>query len=223
MLSLHSDAEKKEAIKTIFGSGATPESATLLASFGGTLEAAQARILGTNISTTSTSGGGGDGTIITHVSCTLSGQTVNHGESITAYSEQTIGAFATYACTDRQQSRTCNEGVLSGDAGYQYPSCVKGTPNNCSAVASYTYNGHTYSIPELNHGSGTTNLISTPVSENNGTFTYTLSTIECNDGNYASVNENAAPTLVSCATDYHSADSSSCTSNTKSVSCTQTG
>jgi len=74
--------------------------------------------------------------------------------------------------------------------------------NNCSASGSYVYGGHTYSIPQLNHSSSATNILSSNVSENNGTFKYTLTNIECNDGVYANVSESGTSTVQGCDSGY---------------------
>ena len=79
------------------------------------------------------------------------------------------------------------------------------------------YNTHSYSIPALNHGSGSTNILSANVSENNGTFQYTLTNISCNDGVLESVNEGGA-TVQGCNGTYH-IESNACMSDTKNVAC----
>nr|MDD3720382.1 FISUMP domain-containing protein [Candidatus Gracilibacteria bacterium] len=149
--------------------------------------------------------------------CTLDGKTIYDGQTITAYSENNIGALEPYECADRQTTRTCNNRTLSGDINYQYTSCVKGTPANCSASGSYSYNSHTYSIPAVNHGEQAINITSSSVTENNGTFTYTLTSIDCNDGGLINPNENVTPTVVSCDTNYH-ISGNSCVLDTYTVS-----
>lgn len=218
ILTLPDIASKQSAIATLFGTGATPAARSVFASCGGSLDSMNVRILGSSAAQANSSTAPQ-----THSGCIFSGTTISHGQSVTAYSEAVILWNAAYDCTARQQTRICTDGVLSGDASYQYDSCVKGTPNSCSASGSYVYNSHAYSIPTLAHGSGSTNLVSSNIPENNGIFTYTLSTIECNDGNYASLNESTTKTLVSCDSGYHTEDSTTCTSDTKSVACTQSG
>ncbi len=51
--------------------------------------------------------------------CTLDGEFIPHGESITAYSTQSID----YEETCASETRSCNDGVLSGSSSYQYSSC----------------------------------------------------------------------------------------------------
>nr|MDD3720353.1 fibrinogen-like YCDxxxxGGGW domain-containing protein [Candidatus Gracilibacteria bacterium] len=145
---------------------------------------------------------GGLGGVTVYNDCILDGQTIIHGSTITAYSENNIIQSALYGCVDREQQRTCTNGILSGDISYQYASCVKGTLSNCVANASYVYNTHTYSVPQIDHGNTATNITSSQVSENNGIFTYTLSSIECNDGTYINQIENPTPILVSCNSGY---------------------
>lgn len=54
-------------------------------------------------------------------SCTLDGQTVAHGASHTFYSSRSNND-----CAGISQVRTCNDGTLDGDPGYQYASCGAG-------------------------------------------------------------------------------------------------
>jgi len=85
-------------------------------------------------------------TSVNYSSCTLSWKSIPHWQSINAYSENTILWNASYDCTNRQLTRTCNNWILNWDNTYQYTSCVKWTPTNCTAT---TYNS--YDIPQLNH------------------------------------------------------------------------
>ncbi len=79
-------------------------------------------------------------------SCTFNGQTVAHGQSVTAYQSST--APNGLQCISQQ--RTCNNGILSGD--YQYASCATGAPQNC------LFNGQT-----INHGQSVTAYLTSTV------------------------------------------------------------
>ena len=59
-------------------------------------------------------------------SCTLDGVTVLNGEFRTFYSSRT--AAPPQQCATFSQSRTCTNGVLSGDSAYQYGTCEVTTP-----------------------------------------------------------------------------------------------
>ncbi|MDD3302399.1 MAG: InlB B-repeat-containing protein [Candidatus Gracilibacteria bacterium] len=154
-----------------------------------------------NYITTNVGGISGKITTVVFKTCTLNGQILNHNQTITTYSENSILYGANYTCTDRSQERTCNDGTLSGDEAYSYTSCVKGEPTNCSANTSYTYNGHTYSIPAINHGQTATNIDSQVINISNGTQVYKLISIGCNDGVLVNETEEATPT-VTCDSGY---------------------
>ena len=62
-------------------------------------------------------------------SCTLNGQTIDHNQSVTAYQASTVD----FGSTCSSQSRTCNNGVLSGTYGFS--SCSENDPVSC------TFNG----------------------------------------------------------------------------------
>ena len=81
---------------------------------------------------------------------------------------------------------------------------VNETPvyDSCTASGTYTYNFHTYSVPQTDHGQTSINLASSNVTENHGTFQYTLASIECNDGTFMTPTENETPTLQSCDSGY---------------------
>ncbi|MDD3302144.1 MAG: prepilin-type N-terminal cleavage/methylation domain-containing protein [Candidatus Gracilibacteria bacterium] len=139
---------------------------------------------------------------IVYKTCSLDGQTIAHDQKITAYSENSILLGASYDCVDISLERTCSDGLLSGDDSFKYASCAKGVASNCSANSSYVFNGHTYNIPAINHGTSTGNIISTNVSGTNGIYTYTLTSVSCNDGVLINPIENSTPTIVSCNTGY---------------------
>ena len=63
--------------------------------------------------------------------CVFNGQTISHGQSVTAYASSSVG----FGQSCSSQSRTCNNGVLSGS--YPYPGCSE------SSGASCYYNGQT--------------------------------------------------------------------------------
>ena len=69
-------------------------------------------------------------------SCTLDGVTVNHGDSHTFYSSNSV------ACGQSCQSisRTCNNGTLSGDNAYDKASCSVASCNSCTSPWSATVN-----------------------------------------------------------------------------------
>ncbi len=131
--------------------------------------------------------------------CSFSGATILHWNPITLYKLESIDKFdSVNTCQNNSLERFCNNWVLSGDEEYIYSNCVKWEVSNCSASWSYVYNWHTYNIPALNHSSSTDGLISASVSENNGTFSYTLDSISCNDWNLINPSEASTPTLISC-------------------------
>lgn len=71
----------------------------------------------------------------TGASCTVDGQTVAHGSSHTFYSSRT--GSSDVSCSEQALSRTCNDGVLTGSAGYKYKACSNSTSliENTSQVA----------------------------------------------------------------------------------------
>jgi prepilin-type N-terminal cleavage/methylation domain-containing protein len=155
---------------------------------------------------------------VTYNNCTIDWQTINHLQTITTYSENTILFNASYDCIEKSQERTCNDWVLSWEDTYIYTSCIKWTPTNCSASWSYSYNWHTYSIPIVNHSETASGIVSNNVNQNNWVFNYTLTNIECND--WALINETESDaTLVSCNLNY-SESGNLCIADTKTVSCT---
>lgn len=142
-------------------------------------------------------------------------ETIAHGQNKTFWSEESIDKFALYTCSDREIQKTCNNGNWEWDEAYSFTSCTKWEINNCIGSGSYVYNNHTYSIPSINHWSWASNILSSNVSENQGTFQYTLTSIECNDGEYVNPVEHPTPILQSCDENYHTEDSVSCISNTR--------
>ncbi|MBI2048533.1 MAG: peptidoglycan-binding protein [Parcubacteria group bacterium] len=61
----------------------------------------------------------------TQSSCTLDGVTLSNGEQAMFYSQKTVAVGK--MCGDFGQVRTCNNGVLSGSATYQYATCTEQT------------------------------------------------------------------------------------------------
>lgn len=64
-----------------------------------------------------------------NASCSFDGQTVPHGDSVQAYPFVITGATCPTALT-----RTCNNGVLSGDTTYIYSTCPNHTGAQCSSL-----------------------------------------------------------------------------------------
>lgn len=55
-------------------------------------------------------------------SCLINGQTIAHGQSLTAYSATSVPHGQT--CSAASQTRTCNNGALSGTASHMYTACT---------------------------------------------------------------------------------------------------
>lgn len=73
----------------------------------------------------------GSCTVTPVANCTLSGNTVNHGSSVTAYQLQSPIESQGQQCLS--ETRTCNNGTLSG--GYPYASCTLVTPELAPVTA----------------------------------------------------------------------------------------
>lgn len=157
---------------------------------------------------------------IIYRNCTLSDwKKISHGDSVTTYSEDYILFWAWYDCPDRSQERICNDWLLSWNDIYSHTICVKWDPTNCLATWSYVYKEHTYNIPAINHWATEANIISSDVSENNGIFNYTLSSITCNDWDLINPNENSTPVLANCNINYSKSDNT-CVADTQTYTCT---
>mgnify|MGYP001597968920 FL=1 len=78
--------------------------------------------------TVSGPGGGGScsRTLTVNRSCTFNGQTVTHGNSVTAYREASVP----FGSNCQSQTRTCNDGNLTGS--FAYSSCSIGAPADCT-------------------------------------------------------------------------------------------
>ncbi|MDD5213764.1 MAG: fibrinogen-like YCDxxxxGGGW domain-containing protein [Candidatus Gracilibacteria bacterium] len=113
-------------------------------------------------------------------SCVLGNTVVTNGGQINSYNTTSVA----YNQTCTPISRTCNNGVLSGDISYKYDICSPVNALNCTAT---TYNG--YSIPVINHGitqtiskavtGGTSNIDATCT---NGALSYGAETTTCATG-----------------------------------------
>jgi hypothetical protein len=82
---------------------------------------------------------------VSHQSCTLSGVTVEHGDSHTFYSSQTAPPGG--LCSAVSQSRTCTDGTLSGFASYQYASCTCAPLSYCAGAVIHTVDGQCADTP----------------------------------------------------------------------------
>jgi hypothetical protein len=136
-------------------------------------------------SATVTAGGVSDVWYVTTraaLNCTLGGVTVTHGASRTFYA-----ATSHTSCASVSQTRTCNNGTLSGSGSYQYASCA--TVANCTVAAGTTWvvNGYTCFAPStisIAHGSTGSATDSTYIITGSATWycsngTPTLQTATC--------------------------------------------
>ncbi len=131
-------------------------------------------------------------------SCDIGWTTVNNWDTILTFSENNISNWASYACSDVSQIKTCTNWVLDWNSNYTFTSCVKWTIDNCLANSALNVNTHLYNIPATNHTITLNDIGSQNVYENNWTYQYKLNTITCNDWVFININENTSPTLVSC-------------------------
>lgn len=131
------------------------------------------------------------------LNCTYLETPINHWDSITVYSQDILAWDATETCDDMIWTVTCNNEVNEWDTTFAYMTCTKWAATNCTADPSYDLNGHIYNVIQMDH-----NVTSTPtvdVSENNGTFRYTMNAL-CNDW-IITWNE-TWPVIQSCNTNY---------------------
>lgn len=56
------------------------------------------------------------------LNCQLDGQTILHGQSLSSFS---IASAENTFCSENQQERICNNGVLTGDQNYKFSSCAE--------------------------------------------------------------------------------------------------
>lgn len=112
-------------------------------------------------------------------SCSLSGTTVAHGQARTFYKQDI--ATSTNSCSAYGQSRTCNDGTLSGSSEYTKASCTAGV---CSV------NGQNFA-----NGSTTTFYFAQNVPANEQCSSYAQSRT-CSNGTFSG---NSAYQYTSCA------------------------
>ncbi len=123
-----------------------------------------------------------------YLSCTFNGQSIAHGTSVTAY----LASSVAYGATCSSQTRTCNNGVLSGT--YGFASCSAGNPASC------TFNGQT--VP---HGNSIIAFLASSVPA--GTSCQSQSRV-CNNGTLS-----GTYTFASCAP----SNNQSCTLNGQTI------
>lgn len=115
-------------------------------------------------------------------SCTLDGVTVNHGDSRTFYeTSRSCGA----TCGSIAQSRTCNNGTLSGSSSYSKASC----PGETCASCSLPWGG------SISHGNSATAYLNS--SEPCGS-SCTSQSRTCNDGSLSGSYTNQSCSVSSC-------------------------
>lgn len=95
-------------------------------------------------------------------SCLFNGQTIAHGQSVTAYASSSVS----YGGSCSGQTRTCNNGLLSGS--YNYASCSMESPLSCY------FNGQT-----IAHGQNVTAYASSSVAPGQSCSSQTRT---CNNG-----------------------------------------
>ena len=107
--------------------------------------------------------------------CTFNGQTVLHGASVTAYQTTTVP----YGSSCNSQSRTCNNGTLSGS--YTKASCSVDPASNCTAPWGATV-AHGSSITAYQTSSAAYGSTCTSQSRkcNNGTLSGSYTHSSCN-------------------------------------------
>lgn len=70
-------------------------------------------------------------------SCLFNGRTVAHGESVNVFASSTVP----YGSNCLSAAKVCNNGVMTGPAGYEATSCSPGAPANCSFNGSSVAHG----------------------------------------------------------------------------------
>ncbi|NUN05984.1 MAG: hypothetical protein HUU57_09495 [Bdellovibrio sp.] len=117
-------------------------------------------------------------------SCLFNGQTIAHGQTVTAYASSSV-PFG-QSCTS--QSRTCSNGSLSGS--YAYATCSPGTAASCLFNGQTVANGQSvtaYQSSSVPYGSTCTSQTRTCSNGSlSGSYAYAL----CNVGSAASCNFN---------------------------------
>ena len=82
-------------------------------------------------------------TVVEAGACSFNGNSIAHGDSVTAY-----GAYSVpYGSTCSSQQRTCSNGILSGT--YQAASCSVVAPSSCAFGTSSVSNGESVTAYEL--------------------------------------------------------------------------
>lgn len=111
-------------------------------------------------------------------SCLFDGRTIAHGDSITGYSASTV-PFG-QVCSTVAETRTCNNGVLSGSA--QYANCETNTPRSCLFDGKTILNGESilaYQNSSSQYGNNCTQESRTCVDGTlSGSFSYGSCTID---------------------------------------------
>ncbi|MDD5212970.1 MAG: InlB B-repeat-containing protein [Candidatus Gracilibacteria bacterium] len=114
-------------------------------------------------------------------SCVLGNTVITSGQQLSAYNTTSVAYNAT--CTPI--TRSCSNGMLSGDINYKYDTCSLSSALNCTVT---TYSG--YTVPAINHNitQNITKNITGGVSDisvscDNGALTYGTENTNC-DTNY---------------------------------------
>ena len=105
---------------------------------------------------------------ITYDDCSVNGTTVAHGSSRTFYSSQTTSG----SCSAIDQSRTCNDGTLSGSNSYQFTTCSTETPtyDDCSVNGTTVAHGSSRTFYSSQTTSGSCSAIDQSRTCNDGTL-----------------------------------------------------
>lgn len=112
--------------------------------------------------------------------CYVNGQRVNNGQSQTFYAATQVAYGQT--CASQSQTRTCNNGVLSGETKYQYLTCTVTPPANCPFNGATIQNGQSvtaYSSSQVEPGQTCSSVSITRTCSNgtlSGSTSYSYST-----------------------------------------------
>ncbi len=106
-------------------------------------------------------------------SCTVDGVTVTHGQSKTFYKQRDV--LFGQQCAPFGQTRTCNDGTLSGDPTYRFATCAVTSARSCEVVASSA------TSTTLTHGAQRSFFSKTIVPYNQSCDDFKLVRV-CNDG-----------------------------------------
>jgi hypothetical protein len=88
----------------------------------------------------------GSCSIVQPMDCTLDGTTVKHGTSAVAYSARTVPYGQ--SCVFSQQTRSCNNGALSGT--YPYTTCTVDPPPDCPPIGNFSLKHNQYIMTSQN-------------------------------------------------------------------------